>query len=103
MKEQLHRKRLLLLGAKGKYEIRFLNMTTTPKCQHCMRETSFPVMRKVGNAGIYVLLTFESKIDIVISRINFNLQHYDKFKFALKLIWLATVFNLDLFPLEVVQ
>ena len=63
--------------------------------------SSFAVIRKIGNVGFYVLFTFENKVDIVISHINFNSKHYDKCKYALKLIWMVTIFNLDLFPLEV--
>ena len=63
--------------------------------------SSFPVVYKVGNVHINVLLKFGNKLDRGINHFNFNSKHHDKCKFALKLIGLLTVFNL--FPLEVVQ
>ena len=56
---------------------------------------------KVGNIGIFVLLKVYNKMDREISHLNYNSKHYYKYKFALKLIRLWTVFNL--FPLKVVQ
>ena len=41
--------------------------------------SSFPLIHKVDNAGIIVLLLFEKKLDTVISHINFNSMHHDKF------------------------
>ena len=69
--------------------------------QSLMRHSSFPVIHKVGNVGIFVLLKFENKLNREISHFNFISKHYDKCKFALKLIWLIPVSNL--FQLEVVQ
>ena len=63
--------------------------------------SSFPVIHKVGNIRIFLLLKFGKKLDREINHFNFNSKHYDKSKFTLKLIGLLTVFNL--FPLEVVQ
>ena len=51
----------------------------------------FPKIVKVGNVGIFVLLKYENKLDVVIRHI----------KFTLKIIQLTTLPNL--FPLEVVQ
>ena len=45
-------------------------------------------------------LKFENEMDREISYFNYNSKHYDRYKFALKLIKLLPVFNL--FPLEVV-
>ena len=45
-------------------------------------QSSFPVILKVGNVGIFVLLKFENKLDTVISHMNFNSIHHNKFKFV---------------------
>ena len=57
-------------------------------------------LHKVSNVGIFVLLKFENKLDIVISHINFISKHHDKCKCALKFVHLVTFPNL--FPIEVV-
>ena len=44
---------------------------------------------------IYVLLKFKNKLDEEISHFSFNSKHHDKVIFALKLIWLLTVYNLE--------
>ena len=66
-------------------------------------QTSFPVIHKVGNTGILVLLEFESKGRKIsyFHYFNFNSKYHDKCKFASKLILLLAVSNL--FPLEVIQ
>ena len=51
---------------------------------------------KVGSVGTFVLLTYENRLEIVISHINLNSTCYDSFKFALKLIQLVTISNLFL-------
>ena len=61
----------------------------------------FSIIHKVGNVGIFALLIFENKLDVVISHINFNSEYHDKYEFALEMIQLVTISNL--FPLEVVQ
>ena len=63
--------------------------------------SSFPVIHKVGNIGIFVLLKFENKMEREIIHLNYNSEHHDKCKFVLKLIKLLTVSNF--FPLEVVR
>ena len=57
-------------------------------------QSSFPLIHKVGNAGIFVLLKFENIVDREINQFNLSLKHYDKCKFVLKLIPLLYVFNL---------
>ena len=64
-------------------------------------QSSFPVIHKVGNIDIFVLLKFGNKLDVVISHINFISKQYDKCKFVLELVLLGTIVNL--FLLEVVQ
>ena len=49
-------------------------------------QSSCPVIHKFRYAGIFILVIFENKLDVVISHINFILKHHDKCKFALKLI-----------------
>ena len=49
----------------------------------------------------FVLHKFDIKLDAVISQLNFDSKYHDKCKFALNLIYLATIFNL--FPLEVAK
>ena len=66
-----------------------------------VNQSSFPVIHKVGNVGIFVLVKCETKLDKEINHFSFNSKHYKKCKFTLKLIGLLTVSNL--FPLEVVQ
>ena len=39
--------------------------------------SSFPVIHKVGNVGIFVLLKFENKLDTVFGHFNFNSKHHD--------------------------
>ena len=56
---------------------------------------------QIGNVGIFALLKFENKLDIVITRINFISKKHDKCKYALKFIELVT--TLSIIPLEVVQ
>ena len=69
---------------------------------HSLRiQSSFPVIHKVGNFGIFILLKFENKMDREISHFDFNSEYHDKCKSALKLIKILTVSNL--FSLEVVQ
>ena len=51
--------------------------------------------------AFFVSLKFENKLDREINHFNFNSKHYEKCKFALKLIEFLTVSNL--FKLEVVQ
>ena len=48
--------------------------------------TSFPVMEKDGNVGIFVLLNFENILDTVINPINLNQMHHFKFKFVQQFI-----------------
>ena len=63
--------------------------------------SSFPIIHKVCNVGIFVLLIFENKMNREINDFNYISKHYGKCRSALKLIRLLTVYNL--FPLEVVQ
>ena len=63
-------------------------------------QSSFPAIHKVSNIGIFVLLKFENKLDVVNSHINFISKNHNKCKFALKFIKLGTVPKL--FPFEVV-
>ena len=60
--------------------------------------SSFPVIHKVGNIGIFVLLKSVKKLDV--TSIFFS-KHRHKCKRALKIIKLITTHNL--FLLEVVQ
>ena len=39
-------------------------------------------MYKVGNVGIFILLKFEPKLDVVISHINMNSMQLDKIEFT---------------------
>ena len=48
--------------------------------------SSFPMIHKVGNADIFVLLKFENKMDREINHFNYHSKHYDKYRSALKLI-----------------
>ena len=59
------------------------------------------MIHKVGNIGIFVLLNFGNKLDIVISRINFNSMHQDKCKLPEQIILLITIYNL--FTLKSIQ
>ena len=53
------------------------------------QESSFPVIHKIGNVDMFVLLKFENKMDREIIDFNFNSKHCDKY-FALKMIrWLT--------------
>ena len=63
--------------------------------------SSFQVIHKVGNVGIFVLFKFENTLIREIKYFNFNSKHHDKCEFSLKFIWVSTVSNL--FPLEVIQ
>ena len=72
------------------------------KKPHCLvTYLSFPVIHKVGNVGIFVLLKFENKLDAVISDFIFNSMHPDKLKFALKFIQPVIIPYLS--PSKVVQ
>ena len=44
----------------------------------------------------FLYFKFKNKWDRESSHFNYNLKHYDKCKFTLKLIWLLTVSNLFL-------
>ena len=48
---------------------------------------------EVGNVGIFILLNFENKLEIVVSHIAFNSKHHDKSIFALKMIQLVLSIN----------
>ena len=48
--------------------------------------SSFPVIHKVGNVGIFVFLKFENKLDREINSLNFNTKHKHQCKIVLKLI-----------------
>ena len=67
----------------------------SPLCGAAHSLLSFPVMHEVDNVGIYVLLKFKNNLDEEISHFSFNSKHHDKVIFALKLIWLLTVYNLE--------
>ena len=62
---------------------------------------SFPTIHRVGNIGIFVLLTYEDMLDRKVNHFNFSSKYQSKCKLALKLIRLSTVSNI--FLLEVVQ
>ena len=64
-------------------------------------QSSFSVIHKVGKIGIFYCFNYENEIFIVAIHLTFNLKYYDKCKFAIKLIPLAT--TSDLFSLEVLQ
>ena len=64
-------------------------------------QSSFPVIYKAGNVGIFVLYKFENRLDRETCDFNYNSKYYGKFKFTLKLIRFLTVCNW--YPLEVVQ
>ena len=78
-----------------------IKMIFETNIQHLDSGLSFPVIHKVGNDGIFVLLEFENKLGAAISDINFILKEYDKSKFVLKFIHLVTIFII--FSLERVQ
>ena len=40
--------------------------------------SSFPLIRKVGNVGIFVLLKFENTLNGEINYFNFNSKHHDE-------------------------
>ena len=61
----------------------------------------FSCNTQIGNAGIFVLLEFENKLDREISHFNLNSKSHVKCKFTLKQIWFLTVSNL--FPLEITK
>ena len=48
-------------------------------------KSSLPAIHEVGNAGIFVMLEIENKMDREISHFNYNSKHYEKSKSALKL------------------
>ena len=48
--------------------------------------SSLPMIHKVGNAGIFVLVKFENKRDREINHFNYHSKHYDKYRSTLKLI-----------------
>ena len=48
----------------------------------------FSVIDKVGNFGIFVLLKFENKLDLVISKFYFIAEHHDKYKLLFPFIQL---------------
>ena len=73
-----------------------------------INHSSFSVIHKVGNVGIFELLIFRNNNnnnnnnkDREISHFNINSKHLDKCQFTLKLILFSVVSNL--FPLEVMQ
>ena len=47
---------------------------------------SLPVIHKVGNVGIFVLLKFGNKIDTMINHFNFNSKHHDTYNFSLEVV-----------------
>ena len=49
-----------------------------------MSQSSFPVIHKVGNVAIFVLLKFQNKLGGEIRLFNLNSTHNDKGKLALK-------------------
>ena len=53
----------------------------------------YPILYKVGIVCIFVLHKSRNKFDTVISRINFNSMHYDKFGFVLNLVQLLPIFT----------
>ena len=57
-------------------------------------QSSFPVIHKVGNAGVFVLLKFENIVDREINQFNLSSEHHNKCKFVLIPIPLLNVFNL---------
>ena len=44
------------------------------------KKLDFPIIHKVGNFGIFVLLKFENSWDIVMSHMNFDSKRRDKRK-----------------------
>ena len=50
--------------------------------------SSFPIIHKVGKIGICVLLKFDRNMAREISHFNYNLEHFDNCKSALKMIML---------------
>ena len=71
------------------------------KCIYIPSCSSFPVIHKVSNVDIFVLLKFESKSIATIIHMNFISEHHDKCKLSGKFIQFLT--NPNLFPLEIVQ
>ena len=66
------------------------------------QQRSCPVIHKVGNADMFVLLKFENKLDTLYQSLKFfNSKHHDKCKFASTLIQLLTIAHL--FRLKIVQ
>ena len=65
--------------------------------------SSFPIIHKVGNIGIFVLLKFDRNIAREISHFNYNLEHFDNCKCSLKMIMLLTVYNVFPFNDKVAQ
>ena len=63
-----------------------------------LNQTSFPVIHKFDNVGIFYYFNFENLMDIVISYLNFNSKHYDKCTLVVQLISLVNTSNL--FSLE---
>ena len=56
-------------------------------------KSSFPVIHKVGNVLIFVLLKYENKLNVVFSHITFISKHHGKRKFAIN------SFRLQQFPI----
>ena len=68
---------------------------------HLFNQSSFSVLPKVGNVGIFVMLKSENKFDTFINRINFNSAHHDKFHLIFNFIQLLSISIL--FLLEAIQ
>ena len=65
-----------------------------------MMQTSFHIIPKAGNIGIFVLLNFGTKLDIVIIHTNSYSMYHNEFKLAEQFVLLVTVSYL--FPLKVI-
>ena len=52
----------------------FILHRDTDAIEHCS-QSSFPVMQKVGNVGIFVQLPNENKLEVVTSGININANY----------------------------
>ena len=63
-------------------------------CYCLITHSSFPIIHKVGNVDIIVLLNFENNSNTVINHVNFNSKCHDKNELVLNLIQLVTISNI---------
>ena len=76
------------------------NMVCYPRESYCqfitvgnVSESSFAVIHKVGNFGIFVLLKFENASDEEINYFNFNSKYLDKTPSALNCFQFIFIFS----------